>query len=121
MNDGIHERIADRIRTARAERGLSQNDLAGRIGVSSQQFHKYETAKNEVRASCLVRIAQALDRPLSFFFEDGLPEGALLAGSSRGRITLLHAYEELDGANRALLISLAKSLAEATRQKPIAP
>jgi transcriptional regulator with XRE-family HTH domain len=70
MTDAILERIADRIRIARAENGLSRRQLSERVGISYQTLFKYETAINAISASRLVRIAQAVNLPLSFFFED---------------------------------------------------
>jgi transcriptional regulator with XRE-family HTH domain len=121
MNEATRESIAGRIRTARSERGMSQRELGERLGVASQQVQKYETAKNEVTASRLVQIARAVNLPLSFFFEDiGRPSGRPLAKNTLGRVRLLRTYDTLDGPNRALLISIATSLAETARQKPIA-
>jgi transcriptional regulator with XRE-family HTH domain len=119
MSDLIQERIAGRIRTARAERGLSQKELSERIGVASQQVFKYESAKNQVTAGRLARIAQVLDFPLSYFFENIDLPGVPLLKISPGRIRLLRTYDKLDPANQVLLNSIARSLAEAARQKPI--
>ena len=55
--DGV---VAQRIRTFRHLQGMSQTDVAQAIGVTYQQFQKYETGANRVSASTLLRIAQAL-------------------------------------------------------------
>lgn len=62
--------IAGRIRQARLLRGLTQGDLAARIGVTFQQVQKYEHGGNCVTAGGLVEIARALDLPVSFFLDD---------------------------------------------------
>jgi transcriptional regulator with XRE-family HTH domain len=49
-----------RIRQARTAAGLSQEDLAGRIGISCQQLQKYEVATNRVTVSRLIDISDAL-------------------------------------------------------------
>jgi transcriptional regulator with XRE-family HTH domain len=128
MSDTIDEHIAERIRTARIERGESQSKLGKRVGLSTQQIWKYEMAVSQLTASRLAQFAQALDRPLTFFYENldlltGTSANRILGGSSavkssEGRMTLLHAYGQLDGANRSILISIAKSLAETRNEKP---
>lgn len=63
--------VAERIRAFRKGANLSQTELADQIGVRSQQVQKYENGKDRVGAGRLVRIARALDVPISAFF-DGL-------------------------------------------------
>lgn len=71
----IDEHIGARIRSRRRALDLTQDDLAGRIGVTAQQIHKYESGANRVAASKLFEIATALAMPMSAFFA-GLPEPA---------------------------------------------
>ncbi|MBU1271869.1 MAG: helix-turn-helix domain-containing protein [Alphaproteobacteria bacterium] len=63
--------IGRNVRTHRERRGLTQAELAGRIGVTFQQVQKYEKGSNRVAASRLCRIALALDVPASTLL--GLP------------------------------------------------
>ncbi len=50
--------------------GLSQKELGSHLGVSFQQIQKYEKGFNRVSAGCLLKIAQKLDVPISFFYAD---------------------------------------------------
>jgi len=52
--------IGARMRTRRRQLGLSQSDLADKLGVSFQQVQKYERGANRVAASTLVAAAVAL-------------------------------------------------------------
>lgn len=52
--------IGRRIREERVKRGMSQGDLAQRIGITYQQAHKYEKGVNRTSASRLLSIAEAL-------------------------------------------------------------
>ena len=52
--------IGARLRTRRRQLGLSQSDLADKLGVSFQQVQKYERGANRVAASTLVAASQAL-------------------------------------------------------------
>jgi transcriptional regulator with XRE-family HTH domain len=55
-------------RELRQLRGLSQQQLAEKIGVKFQQVQKYETGKNRISASRLFEIANTLGAPVAAFF-----------------------------------------------------
>lgn len=52
--------VATRIREIRQERGLSQTEIAEALGISFQQFQKYEQGRNRISAARLVAIARIL-------------------------------------------------------------
>jgi transcriptional regulator with XRE-family HTH domain len=122
MGKSLSERISSRILVRRSEMSLSQKELGKQIGVTYQQTHKYETGNCDVPVSRLAKIAQVLNRsPLSFFEgEVEILQPVLLAASSPGRMKLLEAYKKLGPSERSLLISIAKSLVEATATAPVA-
>jgi transcriptional regulator with XRE-family HTH domain len=68
--DPLDRLIGRNIRFFRIESGLSQTDLAERIGVTFQQLQKYENAANRVPASRLIRIARALNVPVPILWTD---------------------------------------------------
>lgn len=75
----IEAHIGRRIRLRRMELGLSQEAVAGSLGVTFQQLHKYESGANGARGSRLLQLAKALKVAPDYFF-DGLPgTGAKLA------------------------------------------
>jgi transcriptional regulator with XRE-family HTH domain len=61
--------VGKRIRQRRWLVGMTQQKLAELVGIKFQQIQKYETGANRVSASRLWDIADALDVPVSFFFE----------------------------------------------------
>ena len=61
--------IGQLVRTQRQKLKLSQSDLAERIGVTFQQVQKYEKGTNRISIGRLTRIADALDVPPTFFFD----------------------------------------------------
>lgn len=69
--DPIDVHIAQRLRLCRTLRGFSQGALAVTLGMAFQQIQKYEKGRNRIAASTLYRLAEALDVPVSFFY-DGL-------------------------------------------------
>ena len=67
--DPLDAMVGARIRVFRTHRGLSQSDLAEKIGVAFQQVQKYESGANRVGASRLSRIAAALGIAIGELFE----------------------------------------------------
>jgi transcriptional regulator with XRE-family HTH domain len=97
--------------------GMTQQQLADAVGIKFQQIQKYETGMNRVSASRLWGIAEALDVPISFFFE-GLSEGeeamrdnAILA--DREAMELVRAYTAIPEQQRRKLFDLARVLSSA--------
>lgn len=68
LADLIDELVAKRMRARRIDKGLTQQNLADRIGVASQQIHKYERGITRITAGRLSQIAEALDFSVDEFF-----------------------------------------------------
>ncbi|WP_281300931.1 MULTISPECIES: helix-turn-helix domain-containing protein [unclassified Iodidimonas] len=68
--DPVDNYVGRRIRERRKIVGLTQQKLAVKLGLSFQQVQKYERGTNRVGASKLVQLSQALDVPISYFFEE---------------------------------------------------
>ncbi|MAC76611.1 MAG: transcriptional regulator [Rhodobacteraceae bacterium] len=73
MTHPVDVHVGKRVRHRRWLIGMTQQQLAERVGIKFQQIQKYETGANRVSASRLWDIADALEVPVSFFFE-GLQE-----------------------------------------------
>jgi transcriptional regulator with XRE-family HTH domain len=67
--DPLDVLVGARIRIFRTHRGMSQSDLAGKIGVTFRQVQKYEKGIGRIGASLLSRIAAALDVSIGELFE----------------------------------------------------
>jgi len=61
-------RLANRLRIARAERDLSQTELARAVGVSRQTISSIETGQYGPSALLALRLAAALGVPLTDLF-----------------------------------------------------
>jgi transcriptional regulator with XRE-family HTH domain len=117
--DPVDVEVGHRIRIERLSRGLSQTALATQLGVTFQQVQKYEKGVNRVGAGRLVRVSEALDVPVSFFF------GATDAGSADTRVILgfldtayslrlLRAFSRIPQANvQRSIVELVESIAPA--------
>jgi transcriptional regulator with XRE-family HTH domain len=66
----IDRHVGSRLRYRRIMMDYSQTFLAERVGLSFQQFQKYEKGTNRISASKLHEFARLLDIPVSFFFDD---------------------------------------------------
>ena len=67
--DLIDVEVGQRIRIQRLAAGLSQSELAERIGVTFQQVQKYEKGMNRVGAGRLTKIARVLNVAVGSFFD----------------------------------------------------
>ncbi|CAK0763464.1 Transcriptional regulator [Azospirillaceae bacterium] len=72
--DPIDVHVGSRVRLRRTLLGMSQEKLGEAIGLTFQQVQKYERGTNRISASKLWILANMLDVPVSFFFDD-LSEG----------------------------------------------
>ena len=60
--------IGKRLRSRRRLLQISQQELAERAGVAAQQVHKYEHGVTAMRPSRMIRFADVLGVPVSYFF-----------------------------------------------------
>jgi transcriptional regulator with XRE-family HTH domain len=120
-------RIGESIRAHRLIAGMSQNDLARRLGVSFQQVQKYEKGLNRVGAGRLPQIADIFDIPISALFDTnadtspGESTGTAPAKliPDRNTLKLLTAFGDI--AHRGIrhrLVDLVDTLAKAKSKTP---
>ena len=67
----IDKKIGQKIRQMRKGWGLSQSELAERIGISFQQVQKYEKGSTRISVMRLLQISEALGVRITAFFEEG--------------------------------------------------
>jgi transcriptional regulator with XRE-family HTH domain len=122
----VDAHVGARVRMRRTALGMSQQQLADRLGLTFQQVQKYERGINRISASKLYETARALQTTVATFFEDlgdasrdrgGPPEGATtapdLALTEEAR-ELAATFAKLRHAGvRRRLLALVKSMAEA--------
>jgi transcriptional regulator with XRE-family HTH domain len=123
------DRIVGRnIRLRRLSKGLSQTELASKIGVTFQQVQKYEKGTNRVGASRLSRIAQALAVPIGVFFDGGPGAGTeaqsdvspLALLSEPQTLRLVKAFSQIAETEvRAVIVSLLENMVR--KQKKTRP
>ena len=108
--------IGARMRTRRRLLGLSQADLAERLGVSFQQVQKYERGANRVAASTLLTAAQTLNTTISWLVGEEMSgreddEDVFRALARPGALEVLQAFNAIpDPRLRAAFLALAKEM-----------
>ena len=120
MGNDIDVHLGKRLRRRRRLLGLTQQQLAGSVGVRFQQIQKYECGANRISAARLWSLSEALEVPVGYFY-DGLTESvrrpATESASDGGEmfarketLDLIRAYYQLRERPRRRLLDLAKSL-----------
>lgn len=118
MKHPVDAHVGKRIRHRRWMVGMTQQQLADKVGIKFQQIQKYETGMNRVSASRLWDISDALGVQISFFFEGLDPatqpadehEGDILA--DKEALQLLRSYYAIPEAQRRRLFELARVLSD---------
>src|SRR5207342_3606217 len=67
----IDRHVGSRVRMRRMMLSISQTKLGDELGLTFQQVQKYEKGTNRISASRLQQTADALQVPVTFFFEGG--------------------------------------------------
>lgn len=108
--------IGQRIRAQRLNSGMSQTDLADRLGVTFQQVQKYEKGLNRVGAGRLEQIAEAVGVTPAFFFDgagDRVSKSDAEAIDSgigllrrQGALRVLKAYDAMSPKHRQLFMAI---------------
>jgi transcriptional regulator with XRE-family HTH domain len=117
----IDARIGSKVRAQRTLLGMSQSQLASRVGITFQQIQKYENGANRMGASRLYAIARVLGVSPGHFFE-GLAPGAVQGPteteigldvmSRRETLELARYYSAIPAGARKALLSLFRKLSD---------
>lgn len=99
--DEIDFFIAQQLKRCRERSGLSQMELAAQLGVSHQQYQKYESGQNRVSGSVIIRSALLLNVSPNEFLptasgrEQAVEPKAASLGGGRTRDTETQEFSEL--------------------------
>lgn len=121
MAHPVDVHVGKRVRHRRWLVGMTQQQLAEKVGIKFQQIQKYETGANRVSASRLWDISEVLDVPVSFFFEGLDAEHAAtvkdesmpadLMGDKEA-MELIRSYYSIPENQRKRLFDLARVLSD---------
>ena len=62
--------IGRRLKIRRLDLGISQTAVADALGLTFQQVQKYEKGANRISAGRLQRLAEILDVPIAYFYDE---------------------------------------------------
>ena len=120
MAHPVDVHVGKRVRHRRWLIGMTQQQLAERVGIKFQQIQKYETGANRISASRLWDIADALDVSVAFFFEgledthvaeqDAVAPADLLG--DKEALDLVRSYYAIPENQRKRLFELARVLSD---------
>lgn len=122
--------VGQRVRLRRTILGVSQERLGNAVGLTFQQIQKYERGTNRISASMLFKFGEALNVPVSFFYDD-MPDStreAALAGRtvqalpadtqdasasvSRDTLELMRELNAMDPKVRGPLVKLVRAMGQ---------
>jgi len=113
--------VGRNVRVWRMARGLSQKQLAQRLGLTFQQVQKYESGGDRISMGRLVKVARVLGVPVSFLFfgtggKDSETAGLLELIADSRSFRLAHAFAAIN--NRSLRLSLVRMVEKIAVVRP---
>ena len=100
--------VGQRIRQRRQELGISQKELALRLGVSPAAVSNYESGQNAIREDVLLRLFDILDVDPNYLYQDAYSGGGFPVSVEEKKLILK--YRALASAGRQTLQSVADAL-----------
>ncbi|SDG51471.1 Transcriptional regulator, contains XRE-family HTH domain [Limimonas halophila] len=112
----IDTHVGGRIRQRRIMLGMTQHQLADRLGITYQQAHKYERGLNRISAGRLYQLARVLDVEVGYFYQ-GLDDTAVSQDASqRLCLDMARNFSDItDERKRHALAQLTRTLADRER------
>jgi len=68
----VDELVGKKIKLFRQLKRCSQSDISDQLGITFQQFQKYESGKNRIPISRLMKLADIFETNISVFFENSI-------------------------------------------------
>lgn len=120
MKHAVDVHVGKRVRHRRWMVGMTQQQLAEKVGIKFQQIQKYETGMNRISASRLWDISEALGVSVGFFFEglegehsdtnaENVPSDIL---ADKEALELVRSYYAIPEMQRRRLFELARVLSD---------
>lgn len=103
--------IGQKIRGFRLQAGITQEGLAEVLGITFQQVQKYERGITKVNLTKLQQIAEALNIPVSSFFEDTAHTAYRLSEDEK---QLIRAFRQIKGKLKGSVIEIVSGLTRKT-------
>ena len=75
MANTLKTRIGARLRQAREDKGLTQEDVAHLLGLTDVGYGAYERGQRLIPVDFLIKITGILDRSVNYFLDSPAPNG----------------------------------------------
>ena len=102
----VNKALIERVRDARKEAGLSQEDIARQLGLTDGGYGHYERGRQSFTLEMLFQLGRILGRPVEYFL--GLDTGLT---DDEGRLLALYRAAPA-GEPRAMVLRLVQSLVQ---------
>ena len=122
--EGLWQQLGNRIRFRREQLKLDARAAAGHIGVTLENYEKYEAGERLVPANQLAELAELLAVPIFYFFDDlqigerkahaprvDLDAGYTIATESERIAALIEDFQKLDFDRQQHVLLVARVLA----------
>lgn len=83
----IYKDIGKKIQMAREEAGLSQEEMASRLGITQAALSNYELGKRRLYLANIEQIAALLKKPLSYFLAETSPPSKVEKTKKKDAVT----------------------------------
>ena len=118
MKHPVDLHVGQRVRQRRWLLGMTQEQLAEKVGIKFQQIQKYETGANRISSSRLWDISEVMVVPVSFFFDgldriDDREAGKKNILEDKEALDLVRCYYAIPENQRKRLFDLARVLGDA--------
>lgn len=111
--------IGDKIKTARISKGMTQDELAAKVGVQKSAVAKWENGRvSEIKRSNLKMLAKALELPPTYLLDekensakdDGVNFDIQLFADNPKAMEFFSLFAQLTPENQATVLAVAKGL-----------
>jgi transcriptional regulator with XRE-family HTH domain len=82
----LNKNIGKMIQKAREDAGLSQEELASRLGCTQAALSNYELGKRRLYLANIEQIAKVLNKPLGYFLENQVERSRTKSGPSQDKV-----------------------------------
>lgn len=98
--------VARKLREARQEREMSQEDVAKLLGLTSVAYGDFERERTEIGINYLIQLSRIFSKPIVYFL-DIQPETNPM---SLDEMDLLQAYRQLPTVGKSYALGIVKSM-----------
>jgi len=116
MPHSVDIHVGQRARQRRHTLGLTQQEVAAKIGTKFQQLQKYETGANRISASRLFELAAVLQVEPAYFFEGLKQPVAASELRNKAEADLLSFFRQSSAHGQTALLNIAKATAQVSAE-----